>query len=138
MSGELVARLKRRALDFLDEALSAKNADLAAFFLEQAAQLYVKATLLELVGRETRGHGVRELLGLLARELESYGFGEAAGRILGFVDGRRRELVLLEEAYTASRYGEAEYSAKDVERLAATVKDLIKLLDEVAENVKLG
>ena len=63
MSGEYVARLKRPALSFLKEAEEADDEDLAAFFAEQAMQLYLKAAFYELFGDKVRGHGLRELLG---------------------------------------------------------------------------
>ena len=52
LSGEYVARLKRRALSFLKEAEEAADADLAVF-AKQAMQLYLKA-----VFYEKRGLGV--------------------------------------------------------------------------------
>jgi len=50
LSGEYVARLKRRALGFLRAADGIDNADLAAFFTEQAIQLYIKAVFYEIFG----------------------------------------------------------------------------------------
>ena len=55
MSGEYVARLKRRALSFLKEAEEAADADLAAFFAEQAMQLHIKAVFYEIFGERVRG-----------------------------------------------------------------------------------
>jgi len=52
LSGEYVARLKRRALSFLKEAEEAADADLVAFFAEQAMQLYIKVVLYEIIRRE--------------------------------------------------------------------------------------
>lgn len=67
MSGEYVVKLKRRALGFLKAVDQVDDADLAAFFVEQAMQLYIKAVLYELFGERFRGHGLRELLGFLAQ-----------------------------------------------------------------------
>ena len=53
MSGEYVARLKRRALSFLRAVDHVDDADLAAFFTEQAMQLYIKAVLYELFGERS-------------------------------------------------------------------------------------
>ena len=79
LSGEYVARLKRRALSFLKEAEEAADADLAVFFAEQAMQLYLKAVFYELFGERVRGHSLRELLGILSRSLERHGYVEPAG-----------------------------------------------------------
>ena len=70
LSGEYVAKLKRRALSFLKEAEEAVDPDLAACFAEQSMQLYLKAVLYELFGEIVRGYRLRALLGLLSRGLE--------------------------------------------------------------------
>jgi len=61
LSGEYVARLKRRALGFLRAADGTDDADLAAFFAEQAMQLYIKAVFYEIFGERVRGHELRTL-----------------------------------------------------------------------------
>jgi HEPN domain-containing protein len=48
LSGEYVVKLKRRALGFLKAADQVDDTDLAAFFVEQAMQLCIKAVLYEL------------------------------------------------------------------------------------------
>jgi len=114
LSGEYVAKLKRRALSFLKEAEDAVNPDLTAFFAEQSMQLYLKAVLYELFGEVVRGRRPRALLGLLSRGLERNGYTELADKVRGFVDGDRGELVLAEEAYIGGRYGDLSYSQDDV------------------------
>ena len=138
MSGEYVARLKRRALSFLKEAEEAADADLAVFFAEQAMQLYLKAVFYELFGDRVRGHSLRELLGILSRSLERHGYVELAGEIRSFVGEHRSRLALAEEAYVGGRYGDTSYTRDDVERLIEVARDLITVLDWVVERVKLG
>jgi len=138
LSGEYVARLKRRALSFLRAVDHVDDADLAAFFTEQAMQLYIKAVLYELFGERFRGHGIRELLGFLAQYLKKSGYEELSERIRKFVDEYRAELALAEDAYIGGRYGEMDYDQKDVEALVKVADELIRLSDEVVEIVKLG
>lgn len=73
---------------------------------EQAAQLYVKAAYFELFSVKIRGHGIRELLSLLARNLEVQGYGKLVRRLRSFVADNRDILIALEEAYIKSRYGD--------------------------------
>lgn len=138
MSGEYVSRLKRRALNMLRVAEDVGDPDLALFLLEQAAQLYIKAVYFELLGSRIRGHSLRELIGALAKGLESQGYAEEARRLREFVADNRDVLVELEEAYIESRYGEAEYGAGEAARARNVVNNLIKLLEEVVGDVKLG
>ncbi len=138
MSGVYASVLRRRALAFLEEAREARDPDLAVFFAEQAMQLYTKATLYELFGERVRTHGIRELLGLLARLLEEAGFVEEAERVRGFVAENRGLLIEAEEAYTLARYGETGYTRGDAERMIRLAEELIKLLEGVAESVKMG
>jgi HEPN domain-containing protein len=51
---------------FLREAVSVGDPDLAAFFAEQAIQLYIKAVYYKLFGDLIRGHKLRELVSILA------------------------------------------------------------------------
>ena len=138
LSGEYVAKLKRRALSFLKEAEEAADPDLAAFFAEQSMQLYLKAVLYELFGEIVRGHRLRTLLGLLSRGLERNSYSELAVKVRRFVDQHRGELVLAEEAYIGGRYGDLSYSRDDVNSLINVARDLKILLDEVVKGVKLG
>ena len=138
MSGEYVDRLKRRAKAFLAAASMNVDYDLAMLFAEQAAQLYIKATYYELFGDMLRGHRLRELLSTLVKALEKHGYSELAESIISFVDSSRRDLIDLEEAYTASRYGYVDYTREDAERAAKTAQRLVDLLEEVVKHVKLG
>ena len=138
MSGEYVSKLIERANAFLEEAEKVPNTDLAMFFVEQCLQLYVKAIYYELFGLRLRGHRLRELLGALARALEEHGYARVAEKLLEFVDENRRALIMIEESYTMSRYGEFGYSRSDVEKALRVAKELRNVLEEVRRNVKLG
>lgn len=137
MSGVHVGRLKRRALNMLNATEHVGDHDLALFLLEQAVQLSRMSTL-SFWGSKIRGHGLRELIGALAKGLESQGYTEQASRLREFVMENRDVLVELEEAYIESRYGEVEYSAEEAARARGVVRKLIKLLEEVVNDVKLG
>jgi len=136
LSGEYVSKLKRRARAFLREALSVEDPDLAVFFAEQAMQLYTKAVCFELFGESVRGHRVRELLAVLIKMFEERGFKDVANRLLEFVDKYRRVLVVAEEAYTMSKYGEASYSGEEAKRVAESASRLVEPLEEVVRAVK--
>ena len=138
LSNEHVARLKKRALGFLKAADQVDDADLAAFFVEQVMQLYIKVVLYELFGERFMGYVLRELLGFLAQYLRKSGYEERSERIRRFVYEYRAELALAEEAYIGGRYGEVDYDQKDVEALVKVADELIRLLDEVVKDVKLG
>jgi len=138
LSGVYVDKLKSRARAFLKEAISAEDPDLAVFFAEQSMQLYIKAIHYELFGEIIRGHRLRELLAILVKMLEKNGFNDVANSVLDFVDRYRRVLILAEEAYTMSRYGEISYSVEEARSVVEVAKNLIELLDEVVKVVKLG
>lgn len=101
-SGELVAKLWRRALAMLEGAqwrLGRGEYDLACFEAEQAAQLAVKSLLYELLGSTPRIHDLSELLGLLYKALADAGLTGLAERIAILGQERRRGLWLLSDSY---------------------------------------
>lgn len=55
-----------------------------------------------------------------------------------FVIYNRDILIMLEEAYTEGRYGEISYDIDDISKALNVAKELIRLLDRVVSNVKLG
>jgi len=138
MSGEYVEKLKKRAENFMKEAEEASDKDLAIFFIEQSIQIYIKAVYYEIFGEKIRGHSLRTILSMLSRSLEKQDFKEASEKINSFINTHREDLIILEEAYTESRYGELSYTEKDVERTLKIARELIKILREVEEIVKLG
>ncbi|ADN50743.1 HEPN domain-containing protein [Vulcanisaeta distributa] len=138
MSGLYVSKLKRRALNALRIAENTDDFDLAMFLIDQALQLYIKAVYFELFGSKVRGHGIRELIGMLIKGLGSQGFSELVRELRDFVIYNRDILIMLEEAYTEGRYGEISYDIDDISKALNVAKELIRLLDRVVSNVKLG
>jgi len=138
LSGEYVAKLKRKALGFLRATDGTDDADLAAFFAEQAMQLYIKAVFYEILGERVGGHELRTLLGMLSSYLRRHGYENVAAEVDHFVDEHRRDLITAEEAYIGGRYGELGYSEEDSKRLRDTARRLMEVLDGVVEAVKLG
>ncbi|AAY81279.1 HEPN domain-containing protein [Sulfolobus acidocaldarius] len=141
MSGLRVERLKRRGLRFLDNAKDdLKNGyyDIAIFHVEQAVQLYTKAVIFELFGKEYTIHGIRGLLSYLTKLLEENGYKELSRRIVEFTKENRDTLLGIEEAYISSRYEDIDFGRYEAESSVQTAESLIKLLDEIVDNVKLG
>lgn len=138
MSGEYVNKLKRRAMNLLRASEAIDDVDLAMFFVDQGIQLYVKAVHYEIFGVRIRGHGIRELLSLLSKELETHGFINEAQSIRSFVTSNRDVLVMLEEAYIEARYGDMSYGTDDLSKAINVARELVKLLDGVVRSVKLG
>ena len=130
--------LKRRAKTLLNLSSSVDDPGLALFLIEQSLQLYTKAVYYELFGERLRGHGLRELLGVLANSLGKAGLRDKAEELKMFVLSNRYALALLEEAYTMGRYGMHLYSLDDVNMCRSVAEKLIKLLDEAVKNAKLG
>ena len=138
MSGEYVNKLKRRAMNLLRASEAIDDVDLAMFFVDQGIQLYVKAVHYEIFGVRIRGHGIRELLSLLSKELETHGFINEAQSIRSFVTSNRDVLVMLEEAYIEARYGDMSYGTDDLSKAINVARELVKLVDGVVRSVKLG
>jgi len=137
LSGERVNIIKERARAFLDLAkeLTDRRPDISSFSVHQACQLRVKASPLRFTGEVPRLHGIRELLGMLARRLEDLGLKEDALRIVDFVRRRRGVLIDIEAAYTESRYGAGPIAKGILEEMLGVAEELFKLLDEVEEHV---
>ena len=129
MSGKRVDIIKGRACAFLDLAreLINRRPD-SSFSVHQAHQLRIKASLLRLTGEMPRLHGIRELLGMLARKLKDLDLGEDALRIVDFVRRRRDALIDIEAAYIESRYGAGPIAKGIVEEMLGVAEELFKLL----------
>lgn len=141
MSGNRVRLLKRRALRFLEEAkrdLSEGYYDIGAFHVEQALQLYVKAVIFELFGKDYEGHGIRELISYLSKLLKENGYDELYRKINELIGEYRQQLVAIEDAYIDSRYENIEYESDDLKPLIEVSESIIKFLEEVVKIVKLG
>lgn len=138
MSGVKVNIIKRRAKTFLDlslELMGKGMLDLAAFHIHQACQLRVKASILRLSGRIPRMHGIRELLGMLAHNLEELGFRKESDMVMDFVRRFRDVLIDIETSYTETRYSTYTPTRGVVESMHRVANEIFKLLDKVEEHV---
>ena len=125
MAKNEVLALRRRALEFLEEAREAiekRRYDLSVFFSEQSVQLYLKSLILELIGEIPRTHSIRELLGFL-RKIEGI-------EVDKFIKTRREALIALEDAYLLSRYFLREYNREEAERLYEIAVEAIKFAEK--------
>ncbi len=141
VSGNRVRLLKRRALRFLDQAkrdLDDGYYDIGAFHVEQALQLYIKAVIFELFGKEYEGHGIRELISYLSKLLKENGYEDLAKKINELIAEYRQQLIAIEDAYIDSRYENIEYENEDLKPLIEVAEIMIKFLEEVVKIVKLG
>ena len=126
---EDVEILRGRAKTFLKYAkgtLERGDFDFACFSSEQAAQLFIKSVILELVGEVPRLHRVRELLYLLGRSVP-----EMEKPITKFIEENREVLRALDDAYITSRYMPSTYTREDAEALVRLAEDLIEFMGRV-------
>ena len=133
LSREEIELMKRRAKNFIFNArhlIEEGIYDLAAFNAEQAAQLYLKATLLELIGDYPRTHSLITLLSELRRVNE--------GLVTGFVRENRLKLHALEDAYLTSRYFLKEFDEDDAKKLLEISEEVIKLCEELRHKLGKG
>ncbi|MEM3608403.1 MAG: HEPN domain-containing protein [Candidatus Bathyarchaeia archaeon] len=129
---EEVDFMRRRARGFLEAAdymLTHGLYDLAAFNSEQASQLYLKATLLELVGDYPRTHSVIALLKELRRMDEG---------VEEFIAENREGLHFLEDSYLTSRYFLKVFDEEDGRYLASLASKVVELCDRVRSRRGLG
>jgi len=118
--------LKRRSLEFLEEsrvALRRGSYDVACFLAEQSLQLYLKHSLLKIVGDYPRTHSIRRLLGELNKVLKFKELEE-------FIRANRARLSALEDAYLMARYFIKEYSKEDAKDMVELVEETLKIIDE--------
>ncbi|MBS7627150.1 HEPN domain-containing protein [Candidatus Bathyarchaeota archaeon] len=119
--------LLRRSRDFMETAeyqTSRGLYDLAAFSLEQALQLFLKAKLLAEGVDYPRTHSVRSLLEMLS-DLISEDRRIIVKRIL---EDYILELGMLEDAYITSRYVMREFVRQEVEKLAGAVREIMRIV----------
>ncbi len=119
--------LRRRALEFLEEAkiaLERGSYDLACFLSEQALQLYLKSTILMIVGDYPRTYSIRRLLGELNKIIGSKELEE-------FIKANRVRFIALEDAYFMARYFVSEYSREDAEDMIKLAEEAINLVNKV-------
>lgn len=117
-----VRLLRKRAKSFFARALESLNSgdyDLAAFLSEQSAQLYLKSVLLEKIGDYPRVHSILTLASILKKIPDCKDLAE-------FLEERKVEVRLLEDAYIASRYLFREYVKEEAETLVNFAKEVLK------------
>ncbi|MEM0018033.1 MAG: HEPN domain-containing protein [Candidatus Korarchaeum sp.] len=130
---EEVELMKRRALAFLDLArysMEKGNHDIAAFNAEQSAQLYLKATLLELIGDYPRTHSIIFLLNELRRVHEE--------EVSSFIKENKRGLHNLEDAYLMSRYFYKSFDREDSEYLISLAERVRELCEKLRSSLGQG
>ena len=98
-----------------------KNFDLAMFNLEQAAQLLIKAKLLDIKGYYEKTHNLRKLL----LELKDVWKKEELKK---FIEENKKQLRDLERAYITSRYFFEEFFEDEVKRCFDLLEKLWNLL----------
>ena len=122
-----VRLLKRRALDFLEEAkiaLRRGSYDIACFLAEQALQLYLKFILLKIVGDYPRTHSIKRLLGEIARLTNS-------SELRNFMRVNRARISALEDAYLMARYFIKEYDEDDANDMIKLVEEIVNLVNKI-------
>jgi HEPN domain-containing protein len=98
-----------------------KNFDICMFHLEQAAQLLIKAKLLEIKGSFQKTHSLRALLLELAENWKKE-------EIKKFIEENKEVLRDLERAYISSRYIYEEFFEEEVKRAFDAVEKLKEML----------
>jgi len=135
---ERVRVMKNRALEFLNlsKELSERGLeDLSSFHAHQACQLRLKASILRIHGDIPRIHGIRELIGILAKILDELDRKSESKSLINFSRDHRDALIDLEDAYTRSRYAVEGFTKEVVKEMIEAAEELFKLLDEVEKNV---
>ncbi len=121
---EEVAIFLRRAKVFETDAkhdFERGDFDICMFHLEQAAQLLIKAKLLDIKGLFERTHSLRRLLSDLAKIWKKK-------EIMDFIKRNRKVLRDLERAYVSARYISEEFFEDEVKEAFRVVKELRDLL----------
>jgi HEPN domain-containing protein len=98
-----------------------KDFDICMFHLEQAAQLLIKAKLLEIKGSFQRTHSLRALLLELAENWKKE-------EVKKFIEENKEVLRDLERAYISSRYIYEEFFEEEVKRAFEVVEKLKEIL----------
>jgi len=122
LSSEEADALRKRSSDYMQTFefhMSRGMYALAIFDLEQAAQLYVKARLLEEGVAYPRTHSIRRLLELLASVKDDE-------RLKKVIKEYAVELKLLEEAYISSRYVASDFSEDEVIEVKKVVEEIMR------------
>jgi HEPN domain-containing protein len=117
MKEEIKVFLERAEIFERDAELDFKNKnfDICMFHLEQAAQLLLKAKLLEIKGSFERTHSLRRLLLELAEKLDKK-------KIESFIQENKEVLRNLERAYISSRCIYEEFFEDEVKKAFEVLK----------------
>ena len=113
--------LRRRSRGFLKRALDSLNSgeyDLAAFLSEQAVQLFLKSILLEKIGGYPHIHSISKILLILKKV-------PGCEHLVKFLEEKRIEVGLMEDAYIAARYLIREYSKEEAEVLVNLARKVL-------------
>ena len=123
MKEEIKILLKRAEVFKRDAENDFKNKDfdICMFHLEQAAQLLIKAKLLEIKGSFQRTHSLRTLLLELAESWKK-------DEIKKFIEENKEILRDLERAYISSRYIYEEFFDEEVKRAFQLYEKLKEVL----------
>lgn len=119
--------LKERAREFWDEAAKLKaegKFNLAAFHIEQAAQLWMKYLIGRKVGDFPKTHYFNELVSGFAKAYDDKS-------ILEFYKERELFFDNLEDAYFTSRYYPRTFTANSVEQLLNYAQDFIQVTEKI-------
>jgi len=122
LSKEEADSLRKRSRDYLQTYefhMSKGMYALAIFDLEQAIQLYIKASLLDEGVAYPRTHSLRRLLEILAGVRND-------DKLMKIVKDYAVELRLLEEAYISSRYVAYEFAEDEVVKVKRAVEEIMK------------
>lgn len=117
--------LLKRSRNFLETAEYQINKgfyDLAAFSLEQSLQLFLKAKILAEGADYPKTHSVRVLLEILSDLVPE----NKKSSVKEILDKYLLELSVLEDAYITSRYIMREFTKREVEKLAKSVREIMK------------
>ncbi|MEM3404118.1 MAG: HEPN domain-containing protein [Nitrososphaeria archaeon] len=132
-SKDEVELIRKRATAFLDVAKYSLNQggyDISAFSAEQAAQLSLKSTMLELIGDFPRTHSIIFLLGELRRVDEK--------EVDAFIQKHKRGLHNLEDAYLTSRYFYKIFDREDGEYLISLAEEVVNFCEKLRLSMGKG
>lgn len=121
--------LKQRAKDFLRDAefaISEKRWNSAAFYLEQASQLYLKYCLMKTLGDYPKIHSLDELFG----ELEK-AFPQSKEKIQEIRKKQASVIGDLNQAYITSRYLPVEFNEFQIKNMRKFTNNLIEFLEKL-------
>ncbi len=121
MGAEAAELLRKRALDFLEEAehlLQSGKFDIGVFSLEQYCQLMTKYELLKRTGEFPHTHSLKLLLSRLSQSKKDVQSLLTEKNII--------YIGLLEDAYVASRYLPRIYDETEAEELLKFVKEVFR------------